>query len=128
MDDASFAKDLAAVARIGVVQNILNVVCQATGMGFSAVARVTEQHWVACAVRDEIHFGLEPGGELEIGSTICNEIRQSGSSTAHLPAVRVEPSDGSASASRPPRLAQFTCSIACMTRGWIRRRCSRSRV
>ena len=46
-------------------------------MGFAAVARVTEDRWVACAVRDEISFGLKPGGELEIGTTICNEIRQS---------------------------------------------------
>ncbi len=78
MDNAPFATDLAAIAGIGVIQNILTVVCQATGMGFSAVARVTEQHWVACAVRDDIHFGLEPGSELEIGSTFCNQIRQSG--------------------------------------------------
>jgi len=25
---------------------------------------VTEDRWVACAVRDQIAFGLEPGGEL----------------------------------------------------------------
>jgi GAF domain-containing protein len=44
-------------------------------MGFAAIARVTEEHWIACSVRDEISFGLEPGGELEIATTICNEIR-----------------------------------------------------
>lgn len=54
------------------------MVCQTTGLGFAAVARVTEDRWVACAVRDDIGFGLVPGGELEIESTICNEIRQSG--------------------------------------------------
>lgn len=57
---------------------ILEVVCRTTGMGFAAIARVTEDRWVACAVRDEIAFGLVPGGELDVGSTICNEIRQSG--------------------------------------------------
>lgn len=46
-------------------------------MGFAAVARVTEQQWVACSVRDEINFGLQPGGELKLETTICNEIRQS---------------------------------------------------
>ena len=61
-----------------MVPLMLEVVCRATGMGFSAVARVTEDRWIACAVRDEINFGLVPGGELEIESTICNEIRQSG--------------------------------------------------
>ncbi|RZL57802.1 MAG: GAF domain-containing sensor histidine kinase [Pedobacter sp.] len=45
-------------------------------MGFAAVARVTEDRWVACAVRDEINFGLLAGGELELKTTICHEIRQ----------------------------------------------------
>ena len=70
--------EVAAVARIGAVPKILEVVCRTTGMGFAAVARVTEDRWIACAVRDEIAFGLEPGGELEVRTTICNEIRQSG--------------------------------------------------
>jgi signal transduction histidine kinase len=47
-------------------------------MGFAAVARVTEDRWVACAVRDEIDFGLKPGGELKVETTICDEIRASG--------------------------------------------------
>jgi signal transduction histidine kinase len=45
-------------------------------MGFAAVARVTPDKWIACAVRDEIQFGLVPGGELQVESTICHEIRQ----------------------------------------------------
>ena len=45
-------------------------------MGFAAIARVTEDKWVACSVRDEILFGLKPGGELKLETTICNEIRQ----------------------------------------------------
>jgi signal transduction histidine kinase len=69
---------VAAIAKIDVVPMILEVVCQATGLGFSAVARVTEDHWIACAVRDTIGFGLKPGGELELKTTICNEIRQTG--------------------------------------------------
>ncbi|MEA2734976.1 MAG: hypothetical protein QOE14_1427 [Humisphaera sp.] len=73
-----FAGDLEAIARIGAVDKILEMVCHTTGMGFSAVARVTETRWVACAVRDKIAFGLQPGGELEIATTICDEIRESG--------------------------------------------------
>lgn len=45
-------------------------------MGFAAVACVTEDRWVACSVRDEINFGLLPGGELKVETTICHEIRQ----------------------------------------------------
>lgn len=65
-----------AVSRIDAVPTILEVVCRTTGMGFAAVARVTEDRWIACGVRDEIAFGLAPGGELKIETTICNEIRQ----------------------------------------------------
>ncbi len=74
----NFQGDLAAVARIDAVPTILEVVCRTTGMGFAAVARVTDQRWIACAVRDEISFGLKPGGELKLETTICNEIRASG--------------------------------------------------
>lgn len=76
--NTSIADDIAAVGRIDVIPKILEVVCRTTGMGFAAVARVTEDRWVACAVRDEIEFGLEPGGELEVKTTICDEIRASG--------------------------------------------------
>jgi len=38
---------------------------------------VTAERWIACAVRDEIEFGLWPGSELRIETTICNEIRGS---------------------------------------------------
>jgi signal transduction histidine kinase len=70
--------DIAAVQGIAAVPRILEVVCRSTGMGFAAVARVTEQRWVCCAVQDEIAFGLTPGGELQVETTICHEIRQSG--------------------------------------------------
>jgi signal transduction histidine kinase len=77
MTDAdSFRSDLEAVARIDIVPTILEVVCRTTGMGFAAVARVTESRWIACSVRDDIQFGLQPGGELRVETTICDEIRE----------------------------------------------------
>jgi GAF domain-containing protein len=72
------ADDLAAIVKIDAVPTILEVVCRTTGLGFAAVARVTEDRWIACAVRDEISFGLRPGGELQVDTTICDEIRNSG--------------------------------------------------
>src|SRR5688572_23747646 len=71
-------KDIQKVNQIAIVPTILEVICKTTGMGFAAVARVTKEKWIACSVRDEIQFGLAPGGELEIQTTICNEIRDSG--------------------------------------------------
>jgi len=70
--------DVAAIGRIQIVPKLLEVICRTTGMGFAAIARVTEDKWVAYSVRDEIQFGLVPGSELKIETTICNEIRQSG--------------------------------------------------
>lgn len=72
-----FERDIAAVEAIPTVPTILEVVCRTTGMGFAAIARVTEDRWIACAIRDDIAFGLQPRGELEVESTICNEIRAS---------------------------------------------------
>jgi hypothetical protein len=74
----SFTEDLEVVSKIDAVPKILEVVCRTTGMGFAAVARVTESRWIACAVRDEIEFGLKPGGELDVETTICDEIRARG--------------------------------------------------
>ena len=57
---------------------LLQELCTVTGMGFAAVARVTEHRWIACQVEDKIEFGLKAGDELEIKQTICDEIRDSG--------------------------------------------------
>ena len=73
--DREFTNEIGMVNATDVIPSILEVICQATGMGFAAVARVTEDRWIACSVRDEIGFGLEPGGELEIETTLCNEVR-----------------------------------------------------
>lgn len=72
----NFQSDIEAIQQIPAVQSILDIIRKTTGMGFAAVARVTDQRWVACAVNDGISFGLTPGGELELETTICHEIRQ----------------------------------------------------
>ncbi|MBB4081819.1 ATP-binding protein [Brevundimonas lenta] len=69
------AADISVVGRIDAVPSILEVCCRITGMGFAAVARVTEDRWIACAVRDEISFGLGVGGELPVRTTLCDEVR-----------------------------------------------------
>jgi hypothetical protein len=75
-------QDVASVLSIDAVPKILEVVCRTTGMGFAAVARVTDSRWVCCSVRDEIAFGLQPGGELPLQTTLCDEIRRSGQPVA----------------------------------------------
>lgn len=76
MTRSEFLLDVEAISSIEAVPLILSMVKHQTGMRFAAVARVTEKNWVACAVDDSIEFGLKPGGELVLESTICHEIRQ----------------------------------------------------
>jgi transcriptional regulator with XRE-family HTH domain len=70
--------DIAAINGLTIVPKLLEIVCRTTGMGFAAIARVTSDKWVACSVRDEITFGMVPGGELKLETTICHQIRQNG--------------------------------------------------
>ena len=71
-----FQDDIDAVQGIDAVRTILDVVCRSTGMGFAAVARVTEDRWIACQVLDNIAFGLPAGGEIPVETTLCHEVRQ----------------------------------------------------
>ncbi|MEN2402199.1 ATP-binding protein [Flavobacterium sp. MC2016-06] len=55
---------------------MLSVICQTTGMGFAAVARVTNERWITCSAEDHLEFGLKPGDELQVKTTICDSIRE----------------------------------------------------
>lgn len=76
MSKHDFQQDIDHVNQIPAVSNILEVVCNTTGMGFAAIARVTGDRWVACAVNDKINFGLGVGGELNVETTLCHEVRE----------------------------------------------------
>jgi len=71
------ARDIAAVNRLQALPTLLEVLCEITGMRFAAVARVTESTWTACAVKDDINFGLAPGGQLDLETTLCIESKRS---------------------------------------------------
>jgi signal transduction histidine kinase len=71
----AISADIAAVARVSAVPGILQFICKQTSMGFAAVARVTDETWTACAVHDAIDFGLKPGGQLPLKTTLCFESR-----------------------------------------------------
>lgn len=71
-----FELDIKQISQIPAVENILEVICSSTGMGFAAIARVTEDRWIACAVNDKINFGLGIGGELKVETTLCHEVRE----------------------------------------------------
>ena len=70
--------------RIQTVPSILRAVADLTKMRFVVIAQVTDEHWIACAVLDAMGFGLLPGGELEVTTTLCSEIHD------HLTPIVIE--------------------------------------
>jgi len=73
--DETARRALGDVARLADINDVLDVCCRVTGMGYTVIAHVTEDRWLACAVQDEIDFGLAVGGELPIQTTLCNDLR-----------------------------------------------------
>jgi GAF domain-containing protein len=73
-----FAASVAAEGQDDYIRAILAETARITHTGFVAVARVTEDRWIACQVTDEAQFGIKPGDELDIETTICREVRQCG--------------------------------------------------
>jgi sigma-B regulation protein RsbU (phosphoserine phosphatase) len=73
--DACIRADIESIARISAVPTILRVISEMTGLRLALVARVTANTWTACAVHDELNFGLGVGGQLDVATTICSEVR-----------------------------------------------------
>lgn len=73
MLEEKLRQDVEAVARISAVPMILDIISRTTEMGFTAVARVTPDRWVTCASLDKIGFGLQPGDELDVKTTISHD-------------------------------------------------------
>ncbi len=80
--DEDTRRSLHAVASIDAIPAILDILRRSTGMRFAAVARVTDDKWLACATQDDAGLGLGPGGELDINTTLCKEARQTGKAIA----------------------------------------------
>ncbi len=104
----SFSQDIDAIGRISAVPTILRTMRAATGLRFTLIARVTQERWIACAVHDEIAFGLQPGGELDVATTLCSEVRDS-----RTPIIIDHASiDPIYSQHRTPKMYQFESYIA----------------
>ena len=102
------AADIATIGQISAVPAILQVIREMTGMRFAAVARVTEDSWTACAVLDQLDFGLKVGGELDVATTLCHEIR-----AAHVSVVIDKASEDPLYRDHhTPRLYQFESYIS----------------
>lgn len=76
LDEHDFRDDLRAIAGNASIPTMLETVCMATGLRFAAIARVTDARWITCSVADHLGFGLLPGSELVVETTLCHEVRQ----------------------------------------------------
>lgn len=75
LDGHDFRTDIVDVRNKASVATMLETICLATGLRFAAIARVNERRWIACSVVDHLGFGLTPGDELDVESTLCHEVR-----------------------------------------------------
>lgn len=71
-DPSTYVRQIQAIS---AVPKILETVASLTGLRFVAIAHVTENSWTACAVRDELDFGLKIGDGLDVTTTLCDEVR-----------------------------------------------------
>ena len=72
---------VAAVVEVGDdagIVAILEEVCALTGMGFAALAYVSSDRWIAARVIDHINFGLSSSDELDVKTTICDDVCRDG--------------------------------------------------
>ncbi len=61
----------ALIVNPAAVQIVLRMVCDATGLGFATVARLTDARWTACAVLDRIDYGLQANASCDVSTTMC---------------------------------------------------------
>ncbi|WP_324719341.1 GAF domain-containing sensor histidine kinase [Salinimicrobium sp. HB62] len=70
--------DVTAINQISIVPQLLEVICRTTKLRFAAIARVTDERWLACATLDNVPLGLKAGDELEIKNTFCTQVHKTG--------------------------------------------------
>lgn len=69
------ATDIASIQSMSSVSTILEAVAALTGLRFVCIARVTDSTWHTCAVLDQLDFGLKVGDDLDVATTLCEEVR-----------------------------------------------------
>ncbi|MEH3024345.1 MAG: GAF domain-containing protein [Pseudomonas oryzihabitans] len=74
---SSATDSIELLTSLDAVTTLLRVACDISGLKFAAVAEVSEQRWIACAVHDRMDYGLTVGTELELEATFCNHVRSS---------------------------------------------------
>jgi hypothetical protein len=68
---------VAAIRRIDAVPTLLEVLCEITGMRLAMVAHVSAKVWTVCALQDDLHLGIIPGGPLAVRTNLGLESQAS---------------------------------------------------
>lgn len=76
--DKALQPCVAEVQAISAVPDIMHTLAELTGLRFICVAHVTESTWTACAILDQLDFGLKPGDPLDVTTTLCEDVRDTG--------------------------------------------------
>ena len=76
--DKAIEQCVAEVQAISAVPDIMQTLAGLTGLRLICVAHVTESSWTACAILDRLGFGLKPGDPLDVTTTLCEDVRNTG--------------------------------------------------
>lgn len=71
----SLSRHVKEIQSIAAVPRMLETVAALTGLRFVCIAHVTASSWTTCAVYDQLGFGLVPGAQLDVTTTLCEEVR-----------------------------------------------------
>lgn len=74
----ALSHDVRTMQSLPTIPKILETVASLTGLRFVCVARVTAEEWTACAVLDRIGFGVAVGDGLDVSTTLCKQVRETG--------------------------------------------------
>ena len=72
----SLSSHVKEIQSMAAVPRMLETVAALTGLRFVCIAHVTANSWTTCAVYDQLGFGLEPGAQLDVTTTLCEEVRE----------------------------------------------------
>lgn len=78
LTEPDLAQDIDLIQGLDSTSRILQAASAISGLRFVAIARVTEGRWVTCASLDRLGFGLKPGDELKVATTLCHDVRCTG--------------------------------------------------
>jgi signal transduction histidine kinase len=73
----NIAQAVTVIGRMDAVPTLLQVLCDITGMRLAMVVHVTAKVWTVCAVLDELHLGIIPGGLLALRTNLAFESQAS---------------------------------------------------